>query len=152
MTWTGTKKTCYRNVERSALANVTAEQMEQHLSDPAAVQQLLDFLTQIQWKTTSVFSHRNAWKFSEELRELYPLRLYLYNEGDAVYIPGADKYEITDFNENAVSNQQQFVYIAKVDKATSRRDFGARQLSLEKVNPVVQSLLISSSDKLRVFT
>ena len=33
--------------------------------------------------------------------ELYPLR-YLYHEGDVVYI-GADKYEISDFNENAVS-------------------------------------------------
>ncbi|MCM1231800.1 MAG: N-6 DNA methylase [Ruminococcus flavefaciens] len=33
--------------------------------------------------------------------ELYPLR-YLYHEGDVVYID-ADKYEISDFNENAVS-------------------------------------------------
>ena len=95
------EKDLLSNVKRSDLADVTAEQMEHHLSDPATVQQLLDFLTQIQWKTTSVFSRSNAWKFSEELRELYPLR-YLYNEGDVVYI-GADKYEITDFDENAVS-------------------------------------------------
>ena len=70
----GYEKDLLSNVERSDLADVTAEQMEQHLSDPATVQQLLDFLTQIQWKTTSVFSRSNAWKFSEELRELYAER------------------------------------------------------------------------------
>ena len=70
-------------VERSDLADVTAEQMEQHLSDPSTVQQLIDFLAQVQWKTTSVFSRSNGWKFTEELRELHPLR-YLYNEGDVV--------------------------------------------------------------------
>lgn len=106
-------------MERSDLADVTTEQMEQHLSDPAAVQQLLDFLTQIQWKTTSVFSRSNAWKFSEELRELYPLR-YLYKEGDVVYI-GADKYEITDFDENAVSlRNAEFPLFGK---EYSREDF-----------------------------
>lgn len=84
-------------VERSDLADVTAEQMEQHLSDPSTVQQLIDFLAQVQWKTTSVFSRSNGWKFTEELRELHPLR-YLYNEGDVVYI-GADKYEIATLTE-----------------------------------------------------
>ena len=115
----GYEKDLLSNVERSDLADVTAEQMEQHLSDPATVQQLLDFLTQIQWKTTSVFSRSNAWKFSEELRELYPLR-YLYNEGDVVYI-GADKYEITDFDENAVSlRNAEFPLFGK---EYSREDF-----------------------------
>ena len=87
-------------VERSDLADVTAEQMEQHLSDPSTVQQLIDFLAQVQWKTTSVFSRSNGWKFTEELRELHPLR-YLYNEGDVVYI-GADKYEIATLTEEKV--------------------------------------------------
>lgn len=87
-------------VERSDLADVTAEQMEQHLSDPSTVQQLIDFLAQVQWKTTSVFSRSNGWKFTEELRELHPLR-YLYNEGDVVYI-GTDKYEIATFTEEKV--------------------------------------------------
>ena len=76
-------------VGRSDLADITAEQMEQQLSAPSTVQQLIDFLAQVQWKTTSVFSRSNGWKFTEELRELHPLR-YLYNEGDVVYI-GADK-------------------------------------------------------------
>lgn len=87
-------------VKRSDLADVTAEQMEQHLSDPSTVQQLIDFLAQVQWKTTSVFSRSNGWKFTEELRELHPLR-YLYNEGDVVYI-GADKYEIATLTEEKV--------------------------------------------------
>lgn len=87
-------------VERSDLADVIAEQMEQHLSDPSTVQQLIDFLAQVQWKTTSVFSRSNGWKFTEELRELHPLR-YLYNEGDVVYI-GADKYEIATLTEEKV--------------------------------------------------
>ena len=67
---------------------------------PSTVQQLIDFLAQVQWKTTSVFSRSNGWKFTEELRELYPLR-YLYNEGDVVYI-GADKYEIATLSEENV--------------------------------------------------
>ena len=87
-------------VERSDLADVTVEQMEQHLSDPSTVQQLIDFLAQVQWKTTSVFSRSNGWKFTEELRELHPLR-YLYDEGDVVYI-GADKYEIATLTEEKV--------------------------------------------------
>jgi hypothetical protein len=69
--------------------------MEQVFSEPAAVQQLIDFLALVQGQTTSVYSRSNAWRFSQELTELYPLR-YLYHEGDVVYI-GADKYEIYDF-------------------------------------------------------
>ena len=56
------EKDLLANVERTDLENVTAEQMEQHLSDPATVQQLIDFLKSIQWKTSDVFSRSNAWK------------------------------------------------------------------------------------------
>ncbi len=53
------------------------------------------------------------------IAELYPLR-YLYNEGDVVYI-GADKYEITDFDENAVSlRNAEFPLFGK---EYSREDF-----------------------------
>ena len=135
----GYEKDLLSNVERSDLADVTAEQMEQHLSDPATVQQLLDFLTQIQWKTTSVFSRSNAWKFSEELRELYPLR-YLYNEGDVVYI-GADKYEITDFDENAVSlRNAEFPLFGK---EYSREDFEKKL----KENPANDHLKVVVTEK-----
>ena len=78
-----------------------ADLMEQALQHPDNVQELLDFLSLVQKKTTSVYSRSNAWRFSQELTELYPLR-YLYHEGDVVYI-GADKYEVTAFDENAVS-------------------------------------------------
>ena len=97
----GYEKALLEKVGRTDLADMTAEQMEQAFSDPAAVQQLLDFLKLVQGQTTSVYSRSNAWRFSQELTELYPLR-YLYHEGDVVYI-GADKYEISDLGENAVS-------------------------------------------------
>ena len=40
----GYEKDLLENVERTDLADVTAEQMEQHLGDPSTVQQLIDFL------------------------------------------------------------------------------------------------------------
>ena len=95
------EKTLLENVGRTDFADMTAEQMEQAFSDPAAVQQLVDFLALVQGQTTSVYSRSNAWRFSQELTELYPL-CYLYHEGDVVYI-GADKYEISDLGEDAVS-------------------------------------------------
>ena len=135
----GYEKDLLSNVERSDLADVTAEQMEQHLSDPATVQQLLDFLAQIQWKTTSVFSRSNAWKFSEELRELHPL-CYLYNEGDVVYI-GADKYEIADFDENAVSlRNAEFPLFGR---EYSREDFEEKL----KENPANDHLKVVVTEK-----
>ena len=82
-------------------ADMPADLMEQALQHPDNVQELLDFLTLVQKKTASVYSRSNAWRFSQELTELHPLR-YLYYEGDVVYI-GADKYEVTAFDENAVS-------------------------------------------------
>ena len=97
----GYEKDLLENVERSDLADVTAEQMEQHLNDPTTVQQLIDYLAMVQGRTTSVYSRSNAWRFGGELRELHPLR-YLYNVDDIVYI-GADKYEIADIGESAVS-------------------------------------------------
>ncbi|EOS49010.1 hypothetical protein C810_00111 [Lachnospiraceae bacterium A2] len=97
----GYEKALLENVGRGDLADVTEGQMEQFFSDPATVQQLLDFLKLVQGQTTSVYSRSNAWRFSQELTELYPLR-YVYHEGDEVYI-GADKYEVTAFDENAVS-------------------------------------------------
>lgn len=97
----GYEKALLENIGRTDLADVTEGQMEQSFSDPATVQQLLGFLKLVQGQTTSVYSRSNAWRFSQELTELYPLR-YLYHEGDVVYI-GADKYEVTAFDENVVS-------------------------------------------------
>ncbi len=115
----GYEKALLENVGRTDFADMTAEQMEQAFSDPAAVQQLLDFLKLVQGQTTSVYSRSNAWRFSQELTELYPL-CYLYHEGDVVYI-GADKYEISDFNENAVSlRNAEFPLFGK---EMSRADF-----------------------------
>ena len=82
-------------------ADMSADLMEQALQHPDNVQEMLDFLALVQKKTTSVYSRSNAWRFSQELTELYPLH-YLYHEGDVVYI-GADKYEVIAFDENAVS-------------------------------------------------
>ena len=115
----GYEKALLEKVGRTDLADVTAERMEQVLSDPAAVQQLIDFLSLVKGATTSVYSRSNAWRFSQELTELHPL-CYLYHEGDVVYI-GADKYEISDFNENAVSlRNPEFPLFGK---ELSRADF-----------------------------
>ena len=115
----GYEKSLLGNVGRGDLANVTEGQMEQFFSDPATVQQLLDFLKLVQDKTGDVYSRSNAWRFSQELTELYPLR-YLYHEGDVVYI-GADKYEVTAFDENAVSlRNAEFPLFGK---EFSREDF-----------------------------
>ena len=115
----GYEKDLLEKVGCTDFANMTAEQMEQVFSDPAAVQQLVDFLALVQGKTADVYSRSNAWRFSQELTELYPLR-YLYHEGDVVYI-GADKYEISDFNENAVSLRN--VEFPLFGKEYSRADF-----------------------------
>ena len=115
----GYEKALLEKVGRTDFADMTAEQMEQVFSELAAVQQLLDFLKLVQGQTTSVYSRSNAWRFSQELTELYPL-CYLYHEGDVVYI-GADKYEISDFNENAVSLRN--VEFPLFGKEMSRADF-----------------------------
>lgn len=101
----GYEKALLSEVERTDLADVTAEQMEQHLSDPATVQQLIDFLKSVQVKTADVYSRSNAWRFGQELLELHPL-YYLYHEGDVVYV-GADKYEVLTISEDSVSCKMQ---------------------------------------------
>ena len=128
-------------VERSDLADVTAEQMEQHLSDPSTVQQLIDFLAQVQWKTTSVFSRSNGWKFTEELRELHPL-CYLYNEGDVVYI-GSDKYEIATLTEEKVYLQNAEFPI--LGQEYSRADFEEKLTE----NPANDHLKVVVTEKQR---
>ena len=131
-------------VERSDLADVTAEQMEQHLSDPSTVQQFIDFLAQVQWKTTSVFSRSNGWKFTEELRELHPLR-YLYNEGDVVYI-GTDKYEIATLTEEKVYLQNAEFPI--LGQEYSRADFEEKLTE----NPANDHLKVVVTEKQRTET
>ena len=128
-------------VGRGDLADVTAEQMEQHLSDPSTVQQLIDFLAQVQWKTTSVFSRNNGWKFTEELRELYPL-CYLYNESDVVYI-GADKYEIATLTEEKVYLQNAEFPI--LGQEYSRADFEEKLTE----NPANDHLKVVVTEKQR---
>lgn len=128
-------------VGRSDLADVTAEKMEQHLSDPSTVQQLIDFLAQVQWKTTSVFSRSNGWKFTEELRELHPLR-YLYNEGDVVYI-GANKYEIATLTEEKVYLQNAEFPI--LGQEYSRADFEEKLTE----NPANDHLKVVVTEKQR---
>ncbi|MEE0739866.1 MULTISPECIES: LPD25 domain-containing protein [Clostridia] len=115
--------------------------MEQHLSDPSTVQQLIDFLAQVQWKTTSVFSRSNGWKFTEELRELYPL-CYLYNESDVVYI-GADKYEIATLTEEKVYLQNAEFPI--LGQEYSRADFEEKLTE----NPANDHLKVVVTEKQR---
>ena len=135
----GYEKSLLENLNRNDLADVTTEQMEQHLSDPATVQQLIDFLALVQGKTSDVYSRSNAWRFSQELLELYPLR-YLYHEDDVVYI-GADKYEIVAFDENAVSlRNPEFPLFGK---ELSRADFEEKL----KENPANDHLKVVVTEK-----
>ena len=135
----GYEKDLLENVERTDLADVTAEQMEQHLGDPATVQQLIDFFALVQGKTADVYSRSNAWRFSQELMELYPLR-YVYHEDDVVYI-GADKYEIAAFDENAVSlRNPEFPLFGK---ELSRADFEEKL----KENPANDHLKVVVTEK-----
>ena len=140
----GYEKDLLSVVERSDLADVTAEQMEQHLSDPVTVQQLIDFLSQIQWKTTSVFSRSNAWKFTEELKELHPLR-YLYNEGDVMYI-GADKYEVITLSEDSV-------YLQNAEFPLFSKEYTRAELEEKlKENPANDHLKVVVTEKQRTET
>lgn len=116
------EKELLKEVDRPDLADVSAKQMEQLLLEPATVQQLLEFLTKVQRQTVSVYSRSNAWRFSQELLELHPVR-YLYHEGDMVYL-GADKYEVSAFDETTVSLQNpEFPLFGK---EMSRTDFEER--------------------------
>ena len=140
----GYEKDLLENVGRTDLADVTAEQMEQHLGDPATVQQLLDFLALVQGKTADVYSRSNAWRFSQELMELYPFR-YVYHEDDVVYI-GADKYEIAAFDENAVSLRNPDFPL--FGKELSRADFEEKL----KENPANDHLKVVVTEKQSVQT
>ena len=140
----GYEKGLLENVERTDLADVTAEQMEQHLGDPATVQQLIDFLALVQGKTADVYNRSNAWRFSQELMELYPLR-YVYHEDDVVYI-GADKYEIAAFDENAVSLRNPDFPL--FGKELSRADFEEKL----KENPANDHLKVVVTEKQSVQT
>ena len=138
------EKDLLENVERTDLADVTAEQMEHHLGDPSTVQQLIDFLALVQGKTADVYSRSNAWRFSQELMELYPLR-YVYHEDDVVYI-GADKYEIAAFDENAVSLRNPDFPL--FGKELSRADFEEKL----KENPANDHLKVVVTEKQSVQT
>lgn len=135
----GYEKGLLSDVGRTDLADVTDTQMEQHLSDPATVQQLIDFLALLQRKTTAVYSRSNAWRFGQELIELYPL-VYLYHEGDVVYI-GADKYEVTDISENTVTlrNPEFPLFGKELDRA----DFEEKL----RENPVNDHLKVVVTEK-----
>lgn len=126
------EKELLKEVDCPDLADVSAKQMEQLLLEPATVEQLLEFLAKVQRQTVSVYSRSNAWRFSQELLELHPVR-YLYHEGDTVYL-GADKYEVSAFDETAVSLQNpEFPLFGK---EMSRADF---EKSSVKILPMTTS-------------
>lgn len=136
------EKDLLKEVDRVDLADVPAEQMEQLLLEPATVQQLLDFLTNVQRQTVSVYSRSNAWRFSQELLELHPVR-YLYHEGDMVYL-GADKYEVSAFDETAVSLQNpEFPLFGK---EMSRTDF-EEKLRENPANDHLKVIITEMQDK-----
>ena len=136
------EKELLKEVDCPDLADVSAKQMEQLLLEPATVQQLLEFLAKVQRQTVSVYSRSNAWRFSQELLELHPVR-YLYHEGDTVYL-GADKYEVSAFDETAVSLQNpEFPLFGK---EMSRADF-EEKLRENPANDHLKVIITEMQDK-----
>ena len=140
----GYEKGLLSEVGRTDFADMTAVEMEAELANPAAVQQLADFLKSVQAKTADTYSRSNAYRFSQELMELHPIH-YLFHEEDVVYI-GADKYEIAAFNENAVSLRN--VEFPLFGKEFSRADFEEKL----KENPANDHLkvIITESQKTEI--
>ncbi len=130
----GYEKRLLLEVGRTDLSDAEPGQMEEYLKDPATVQQLLDFLGLVQGRTADAYSRSNAWRFREELRELYPLR-YRYQEGDSVYI-GADQYEITGLSGDMVTLRN--VQFPIFTQEYSRKDFEEKL----KENPVNEHLKV----------
>ena len=140
----GYEKELLSQVNRTDLANINDRQMEEQLSDPATVQQLLDFLALVQGKTSDTYSRSNAWYFSKELTELHPMH-YLCHEGDVVYL-GADKYEVQSVTEDSVTLQNvQFPILMQAYSHTELSE-------LLKENPANDHLKIVVTDKQRAET
>ena len=115
----GYEKDLLNEVSRPDLADMTEAQMEQALSEPSTVQNLIDFIALVQRKTASVYSRSNGYRFSQELTELYPVR-YVFHEDDRVFL-GTDEYEVMAFSEDAVSLRN--VEFPLFGKEMSRTDF-----------------------------
>lgn len=135
----GYEKELLSQVERTDLANINDRQMEEQLSDPVTVQQILDFLVLVQGKTSDTYSRSNAWHFSKELTELHPMH-YICHEGDVVYLR-ADKYEVQSVTEDRVTLQNvQFPILMQAYSHT--------QLSeLLKKNPANDHLKVVVTDR-----
>ena len=140
----GYEKELLSQVNRTDLANINDRQMEEQLSDPATVQQLLDFLALVQGKTSDTYSRSNAWYFSKELTELHPMH-YLCHEGDVVYL-GADKYEVQSVTEDSVTLQN--VQFPILMQAYSHTDLS----ELLKENPANDHLKVVVTDRQRAET
>lgn len=140
----GYEKELLSQVNRTDLANINERQMEEQLSDPAAVQQLLDFLALVQGKTSDTYSRSNAWYFSKELTELHPMH-YLCHEGDVVYL-GADKYEVQSVTEDSVTLQNvRFPILMQAYSHTELNE-------LLKENPANDHLKVVVTDRQRTET
>ena len=98
---TAMRKLCLKMWGVATFADVTEGRWSSIFSIPPPCSSSLISLNWCRARQAMLYSRSNAWRFSQELTELYPLR-YLYHEGDVVYI-GADKYEVIAFDENAVS-------------------------------------------------
>ena len=132
----GYEKELLSQVNRTDLANINDRQMEEQLSDPATVQQLLDFLALVQGKTSDTYSRSNAWYFSKELTELHPMH-YLCHEGDVVYL-GADKYEVQSVTEDRVTLQNvQFPILMQAYNHTKLSELLNKNLANDHLKVVV---------------
>ncbi|MCD7855265.1 MAG: DUF3849 domain-containing protein, partial [Clostridiales bacterium] len=94
----GYEKNLLKKVDRTDLADVTADEMEKYLGEPETVQQLMDFLKDVQWETSDAYDRRNSWYFRQELTELFPTE-YVFNVGSIAYI-NSEQYEVIEAENN----------------------------------------------------
>ncbi|MCD8089480.1 MAG: DUF3849 domain-containing protein [Clostridiales bacterium] len=129
-----------KEVGRTDLANISADEMETRLSEPETVQQLLDFLKKVQGATSDAYSRSNAWYFRQELSQLYPMQ-YICKADDIVYID-SEKYEVLEAdNNNFILRNAEMA----LDTRTLSFDELQKQLSGNTANDIYKRVIPENS-------
>ncbi|MCD8216099.1 MAG: DUF3849 domain-containing protein [Clostridiales bacterium] len=129
-----------KEVSRTDLADISADEMEKHLGEPETVQQLLDFLKNVQGATSDVYSRSNAWYFRQELSQLHSMQ-YVCHTDDIVYIDSS-KFEILEAENN------NFI-LRNVEMPLDTRNLSfeelQKQLSGDKSNDIYKRVVTENS-------
>ena len=117
-----------------------ADLVEGLIGNPDSAQQLLDGLKRVQGGTADGFHRNAAWRFGQELNDLFPTG-YRFNVGDTLYL-GVDEYHITAINNDMVSlTNPKFPLFGKemsVEELTAK-------LSLSDANDHLKAFVLPTS-------